>query len=76
MSKSWVGDGPDGDGALWFVFRQDFKDALLRRVIDEGGEGEPIKVLYGSHVVRVDPEAGVVEFADRAAVEADLIIGK
>lgn len=76
MSKSRVGDGPDGDGALWFVFRQDFKDALLRRVTSESGGGELIRVLYGSHIVGVDPEAGVVKFADGTSVEADLIVGK
>ena len=76
MSKSRVGDGPDGDGALWFVFRQDFKDALLRRVTGEEGEGKPIRVLYDSHIVGVDAEAGVVKFADGTSVGADLIVGK
>lgn len=76
MSKSLVGSGPDGDGALWFVFRQDFKDALLQRVTSEEGEWQSVKVLYGSHIVRVEPEAGVMEFADGSLVEADLIIGK
>jgi salicylate hydroxylase len=75
MSKSLVGDGPDGDGALWFVFRQDFKDALLDRVTGENGEGKPINVLYGTHVVRVEPEIGVVGFADGTSLKADLIIG-
>ncbi|KZM20794.1 monooxygenase [Ascochyta rabiei] len=75
MSKSLVGDGPDGDGALWFVFRQDLKDALLHRVTREDGEGSPVKVLYGTHVVSVEPRTGVVEFADRMSVQAYLIIG-
>ena len=76
MSKSRVGDGPDGDGALWFALRQDFKDALLRRVTSEEGGGERIRVSYDSHIVGVDSEAGVVRFADGTSVEADLIIGK
>ncbi|KAH8721525.1 hypothetical protein GQ44DRAFT_761890 [Phaeosphaeriaceae sp. PMI808] len=75
MSKSLVGNGPDGDGALWFVFRQDFKDALVQKVTGQDGEGVPIKVLYGTHVVGVEPTTGVVEFADGMSVEADLIIG-
>lgn len=76
MSRSLVGDGPDGEGALWFIFRQDLKDALLRRVTEESGVGKPIKVVYGSRVVRVDPEAGVVDFADGTSVASDLVIGK
>jgi salicylate hydroxylase len=48
----------------------------LRRVTYGDGDGEAIKILYGCHVVNVDPEAGVVEFADGTSVEADLIIGK
>lgn len=76
MSRSLVGEGPDGEGSLWFVFRQDLKDALLQRVTAEEGEGEPIKVLYESRVVGVDPEAGIVRFADGTSVETDLIIGE
>ena len=76
ISKSRVGDGQDGDCGLWLVYRQDLKDALLRRVTSGDGDGEAIKVLYGCHIVKVDPEAGVIEFADGTAVEADLIIGK
>ncbi|KAJ5511535.1 Monooxygenase FAD-binding [Penicillium expansum] len=75
MSKSQLGRGPDGDGTLWFVFRQDLKDVLLQRVTSEVGEGNPIKVLYGSCIVGVDPEAGVVEFEDGTSIIADLIIG-
>ncbi|RYP52801.1 hypothetical protein DL769_010607 [Monosporascus sp. CRB-8-3] len=76
MSKSRLDEpGPDGEGALWLQFRQDFKNALLSRVTGEKGEGEPIKIMYGSYVVSVDPENGVVEFADGTSVEADLIIG-
>ncbi len=77
MSKSRLDEpGPDGEGALWFQFRQDYKNALLPRVTGKEGEGEPIKILYGSHVVSVDPEAGIVNFADGTSVEVDLIIGK
>jgi len=76
MSKSRLDEpGPDGEGALWLQFRQDFKNALLRRVTDEEGEGEPIRVLYGSQVTSVDPESGVVSFADGTTVKADLVIG-
>ncbi|KAJ6086370.1 hypothetical protein N7486_010651 [Penicillium sp. IBT 16267x] len=75
ISKARVGDGQDGDDGLWLVYRQDLKDALLRRVKSEDGEGPPVRVLYDKHVVDVNPEAGVVEFADGTAVEADLIIG-
>ncbi|KAL1865519.1 hypothetical protein Daus18300_007164 [Diaporthe australafricana] len=74
MSRSLVGDGPDGEGALWFIFRQDLKDALLRRVTDEKGVGEPINVVYGSRVVGIDPEAGIVDFADGTSIESDLVI--
>lgn len=76
MSRSLVGEGPDGEGALWFIFRQDLKDALLRRVTDEKGAGRPVKVVYGSRVVGVDPEAGIVDFADGTSVESDLVIGE
>ncbi|KAJ5186703.1 hypothetical protein N7449_011467 [Penicillium cf. viridicatum] len=75
MSKAQLGNGPDGDGDLWFVFRQDLKDALLRRATSEEGKGKPIQIMYGSHIVRVDPEAGRIHFADRASVDVDLIIG-
>ncbi|KGO42547.1 Monooxygenase, FAD-binding [Penicillium expansum] len=75
MSKSQLGRGPDEDGTLWFVFRQDLKDVLLQRVTSEVGEGNPIKVLYGSCIVGVDPETGVVEFEDGTSIIADLIIG-
>ncbi|KAJ5302328.1 hypothetical protein N7508_007191 [Penicillium antarcticum] len=75
ISKSRVGDEQDGDCGLWLVYRQDLKDALLRRVTSEDEDGEAINVLYGCHIVNVDPEAGVVEFADGSSVEADLIIG-
>ena len=74
MSRSEVGDGLDCDGALWFVFRQDLKDALLARVMYKGNEGKPIKVVYGSHVVRDEPEEGFVDFANRSRIEADLIV--
>lgn len=76
VSRSLVGDGPDGEGALWLIFRQDLRDALLRRVRDEKGVGQPVKVVYGSRVVAVDPEAGVLDFADGTSVESDLIIGE
>jgi len=76
MSKSRIGDGQDEDGGMWLIYRQDLKDALLRRVTSGDGDGEAIKVLCGCHVVNVNPEAGVVEFADGASIEADLIIGK
>ncbi|KAJ5383160.1 hypothetical protein N7517_001071 [Penicillium concentricum] len=73
ISKSRIGDGGE-DSGMWLVYRQDLKDALLRRVTGDG-DGEAIKVLYGSHVVNVDPEAGIVEFANGTSVEVDLIIG-
>lgn len=76
MSRSLVGDGPDGEGALWLIFRQDLRDALLRLAVDEKGVGQPVKVVCGSRVVGVDPEAGVLDFADGTSVESDLIIGK
>lgn len=76
VSRSLVGDGPDGEGAVWFIFRQDLRDALLRMVGDEKGVGQPVKVVYGSRVVGVDPEAGVLDFADGTSVESDLIIGE
>jgi salicylate hydroxylase len=76
ISKTRIGDGQDEDCGMWLVYRRDLKDALLRRVTCEDGDGEAIKVLYGCHIMHVDPEAGVVEFADGTSVEADLIIGK
>ena len=75
MSRSEVGDGLDCDGALWFVFRQDLKDVLLARVMCKHNEGEPMIVVYGSHVVRVEPEEGFVDFANGSRIEADLIVG-
>ncbi|KAF1949165.1 FAD/NAD(P)-binding domain-containing protein [Byssothecium circinans] len=75
MSKSSVGDGPDGDGAMWLVIRQDLKDALLRRVTCREGDGEPIRIVYGSQVVNVDPDAGLVQFDNGTSAEVDLIIG-
>lgn len=65
-----------GLGDLRFQFRQDFKDALFSRVTGKEGVGEPIKVLYGSHVVSIDADAGTVMFADGRSIEVDLIIGK
>lgn len=76
VSRSLLGDGPDGEGAVWLIFRQDLRDALLRRVGDEKGVGQPVKMVYGSRVVGVDPEAGVVDFADGTSVESDLVIGE
>ncbi|KAJ5625827.1 hypothetical protein N7510_002136 [Penicillium lagena] len=75
MSKGKVAFPPDGETGFWFVHRQDLKDALLRRVISEDEEGEPIQVIYDSHIVDIDPEAGVVKFADRSSVDVDLILG-
>lgn len=75
MSKSDVSPGPDADGALWFVFRQDLKDALVKKVTSMEGEGEPIKIIQNGHVVKVDPEAGIVELSDGKTIEADLIVG-
>jgi salicylate hydroxylase len=76
ISKSRIGDGQDEDSGMWLVYRQDLKDALLRRATSGDGDGEAINILYGCHIVDVDPEAGIVEFADGTSVEADLIIGK
>lgn len=76
VSRSLLGDDPDGEGALWLIFRQDLRDALLRRIGDEIGVEQPVKVAYGSKVVGVDPEAGVIDFADGTSVESDLIIGE
>ena len=76
ISKTRVDNGQDGDCGLWLIYRQDLKNALLRRVTSRDGDGEAIKILYGCHIVNVDPEAGVVEFADGTSIEADLIIGK
>ncbi|KAF2853352.1 FAD/NAD(P)-binding domain-containing protein [Plenodomus tracheiphilus IPT5] len=75
MSKSLVGFGPDGQGALWFVFRQDLKDALLRKATNSDSEGEPVPVLYGAHVVGVEPEAGIIELAHGEFMKVDLIVG-
>lgn len=76
MSKSLVGHGPDGDGTLWFVFRQDLKDLLLNKITCQDGKTKPPRVLYGRHIVRVEPEAGTVWFADDTFVTVDLVIGK
>jgi salicylate hydroxylase len=76
MSKGKVAFPPDGETGFWFVHRQDLKDALLRRVISEDEDGELIQVVYDSHIVEIDPEAGIMKFADRPSVEMDLIIGK
>lgn len=76
MSRTLVGDGPDGEGALWLMFRQDLRDALLRRVGDEEGVGQPVEMVYGSKVVGVDPEAGIINFADGTSVESDVVIGE
>ena len=32
-------------------------------------------VVYGSHVVRVEPEEGFVDFANGSRIKADLIVG-
>lgn len=76
VSRSLIGDGPDGEGALWLIFRQDLRDALLRRLGDGKGVEQPVKVLYSSKAVGVDPEAGVIDFADGTSVESDLVIGE
>jgi salicylate hydroxylase len=76
ISKSRIGDGQDEDSGMWLIYRQDLKDALLRRVTCVDGDGEAVKILYGCHIVNVDPEGGVIEFANGTSVEADLIIGK
>ncbi|KAJ5732211.1 hypothetical protein N7493_003692 [Penicillium malachiteum] len=75
MSKGLVTVRPDGETGFWFVHRQDLKDALLQRVTTEDGEGEPVEVVYDSRIEKIDPEAGVLMFSDRAPVEVDLIIG-
>lgn len=76
VSKALVGCGTDGEANLWFVFRQDLKDALLRRVRSESGEGSIVNLLYNTYVVAVDTDVGIIKFADGTLVEADLIIGK
>ncbi|KAJ5784294.1 uncharacterized protein N7503_009506 [Penicillium pulvis] len=75
MSTGRVAFRPDGETGFWFVHRQDLKDALLRRVTGLDGEGEPIQVMYDSHIVEIEPELGILMFADGSSVEADLIIG-
>ncbi|KAJ5937836.1 hypothetical protein N7454_004178 [Penicillium verhagenii] len=75
MSKSRIPVGPDGEPSMWLVYRQDLKDALMRRVTGVDGEGEAIEIVYNSHAVSVDPEAGIIAFADGSFVEADLVIG-
>lgn len=76
MSTGRVAFRSDGETGFWFVHRQDLKDALLRRVKDIDGEGEPIQVVYDSRIVEIEPELGILKFADRPSVEVDLIIGK
>lgn len=76
MSTGKVAFPADGETGFWFVHRQDLKDALLRRVVSEDEEGEPIQVVYDCQIVEIDPEAGMVKFANRSSVEMDLIIGK
>ncbi|KAJ5994559.1 hypothetical protein N7451_010283, partial [Penicillium sp. IBT 35674x] len=75
MSTARVAFRPDGETGFWFVHRQDLKDALLRRVTGFDGEGEPIQVMYDSHIVEIEPELGILRFADGSFIEADLIIG-
>ncbi|KAJ6086270.1 hypothetical protein N7486_010551 [Penicillium sp. IBT 16267x] len=75
MSKGRVAVRPGGETGFRFVHRQDLKDALLRRVTGIEGEGEPIQVVYDSHIVEIEPELGILKFADRPSIEADLIIG-
>ncbi|KAJ5670985.1 hypothetical protein N7507_000112 [Penicillium longicatenatum] len=75
MSTGRVELRPDGETGFWFVHRQDLKDALLRKVTGIDGESEPIQVVYDSHIVEIEPELGILKFADRPSVEADLIIG-
>lgn len=76
MSKSRISNGQNEDCGMWLVYRQDLKDALLRRVTSEDSDAEDVKLVYGCHIVKLDPEAGVIEFADGSSLEADLIIGK
>lgn len=76
ISKKDLDIGPDGDGGMWNMYRQDFKDVLLRKIMSEEGQENPIELLYGIHVVGVDPEIGVVKFADGTSVQTDLIIGE
>ncbi|KAI1111391.1 FAD binding domain protein [Nemania sp. NC0429] len=73
MSKARLDELNLGD--LRFQFRQDFKDALFKRVTGKEGVGEPIKVIYGCHVVSVDTDAGTVVFDDGRSINVDLIIG-
>ncbi|KAJ5925023.1 hypothetical protein N7454_007662 [Penicillium verhagenii] len=75
MSTGRLSFRPDGETGFWFVHRQDLKDALLRRVTDVDGDGEPIHVVYDSYIVGINPELGIVKFADGSSIEADLIIG-
>ncbi|CAI7596299.1 unnamed protein product [Penicillium pancosmium] len=75
VSKSRIGDGQNGDCGMWLVYRQDLKDALLRRVASEDSDVEAIKIVYGCHIMKLEPETGVIEFADGTSAEADLIIG-
>lgn len=76
VSRSLVGDGTESGGAIWLVFRQDLRAALLRKAGDEKDGEQPVKMVYGCRVVRIDPEAGVIDFADGTSVESDLIIGE
>ncbi|KAJ5645915.1 hypothetical protein N7490_002287 [Penicillium lividum] len=75
MSTGRVASHPDGETGFWFVHRQDLKDALLRRVTGIYGEGEPIQVVYDSHIVEIDPELGILKLVDGHCIEVDLIIG-
>ncbi|KAJ5923855.1 hypothetical protein N7466_008042 [Penicillium verhagenii] len=74
MSTGRVSFRPDGETGFWFVHRQDLKDSLLRRVTSVDGDGEPIHVVYDSHIVEINPELGILKFADGPSIEADLII--
>ncbi|KAJ6150743.1 hypothetical protein N7470_007337 [Penicillium chermesinum] len=53
----------------------DLKDALFRRATSEDGKGKPAKIVYNSHIVRVDPDTGTIHFANATSIHADLIIG-
>jgi len=68
-------------GADWLAHhRGDLRTEFIRLATADsettGIPGQPAKVVYGREVVDVDPEAGMVTFANGDVLMADLIVGK
>ncbi|ORY86668.1 hypothetical protein BCR35DRAFT_302383 [Leucosporidium creatinivorum] len=68
-------DGRRDFSSPWLLnHRVDLHNELLRLATREDGPGSPAVVKTAAKVVRVDPEAGIVELSNGETLQADVIV--